>query len=119
MNKFLKILFPFYNTDRHNFLLKKWWFRLFIVIYLIGLVVSWGAISNNFAYSSWGWCYAITDYSDTAKFEQHLSKCGDMFEEYRLSSIFSSILAIMIIHYLIQFIFFKIIINFIALGGKK
>ncbi len=117
MNKFLRAIFPLYNTGKHSFLLSKWWFRLLIVLYIIVIIVGWGVISNSYAYSSWGWCYDLAIYSNnmSERFEQ----CGMFLDDSRWQVLGSSILSIIVIHYLIQLVFFKLIINFIVLGNKK
>lgn len=120
MNKILKIIFPFYNSNKHNFLYQKWWFRLLTVAYIIGIIIGFGIISSKINYSYWGWCYdlAVINYSGQ-NLTERLDECGKFLEQYRWESLSSSILFTLILHYAIQFIFFKIIINFIALGNKK
>ena len=115
--KILKILFPFYNYERHNFLYQKWWFRLLIVVYIVGIFVGFIYIGNILADSYWGWCYDSSMYYDN--YSERLELCGKFMNDYRWKSIGESILYTLIFHYLIQFILFKIIINFVVLGNKK
>jgi len=85
-----KIIFPFFNKEHHDFLIGKWWFRLFIIFYVVGVYILFSAISN------WnGW------------------------DRNLLWALPGTLVLTAIIHYIIQFIFFKIIIDFIVLGNKK
>lgn len=119
--KLKKIIFPFYKAERHHFLTEKWWFRLIIVFYAIGAVVLLGSIWSNFSGSSWGWCYdSLYLYvGNDAEFSQHFSQCKEIWKESFAWVVLASLVSTAVIHYLVQFVFFKIIINFIVLGGKK
>jgi hypothetical protein len=39
MSKIKKILFPFFNKERHSFLNKKWWSRVIMTLYVSGLII--------------------------------------------------------------------------------
>lgn len=119
--KIKSVLFPFFNINFHAFLIKKWWFRLLIVLYIIGIIIILGAISSKLAYSSWGWCYnsSYLYIDNNAEYVQHLDRCAQFLSQERLNVILVTILLTAIIHYIIQFIFFKIVINFIVLGSLQ
>jgi len=61
------MLFPFYSSERHSFLMEKWYFRLLFVFYIIGIIVS----PVVFALVTWellvesclrNWVYGISDW---------------------------------------------------------
>ena len=119
--KLKKITFPFYKTERHHFLTEKWWFRLIIVFYAIGVVVLLGSIWSSFSGSSWGWCYDSLYFyvGNDTEFSQHFNQCKEIWKESFAWVVLASLVSTAAIHYLVQFVFFKIIINFIVLGDKK
>lgn len=106
-----RIVFPFFSKERHSFLIEKWWFRLIIVLYVIGVIVVLSLTLENLQYSAWGWCYAIN--------VSPLDECGNLISEYRIQVILGTLLLTAFYHYVVQFIFFKIIVNYIVLGNKK
>lgn len=118
-NKALKILFPFYASARHVFLIQKWWFRLIIVAYSIFLVCL-PFFFLHMAYDSYvGWCYEAVGYTDYSLFQERLDLCAELHRKVMPDIWLTGIGGWLIVHYLIQFVFFKIVINFIVLGGKK
>ena len=119
--KLKKITFPFYKSDRHHFLTEKWWFRLAIVFYAIVAVVLLGIIWSSFSSANWGWCYdSLSLYvGNNAEFSEHFNQCKEIWEESFALVILATLTSTTVIHYLIQFIFFKIVINFIVLGDNK
>lgn len=68
-----------------------------------------------------GWCYDSLHlyYGDFAAFDREIEKCGLYAKEAQPVIWASGILGPLVIHYFIQLIFFKLIINFIVLGGKN
>lgn len=120
-SKAKKIIFPFFNANRHEFLTEKWWFRLLTVTYLIGVVVLLYKLLEAGSQQEWGWCYDSAHlYIDNAGgFAKRLDECGKMLNEARKIVWAWSFVATLVVHYLVQFIFYKIVINFIVLGGKK
>lgn len=115
-----KIFFPFFQKNRHSFLMQKWWFRMLIAIYIIGMIVllifSWIYTSDYF----WGWCYdGLFIYTNNNDFNKHFLECHAIGKENFLYAIFSTFSIVILIHYIIQLMVFKIIIDFIALGHKK
>ena len=116
-----KIVFPFFNKERNGFLMEKWWFRLFIVFYAIGTVILLGSIWLKLAASSWGWCYdSIYLYpGNGTEFTERFNNCRELWKESFALNLLITFISTTVIHYIIQFIFFKIIINFIVLGNKK
>lgn len=100
--------------------MKKWWFRLLIVIFLavfiFGIPTIWLSEVNK-VYDGCLQYYgsAILDHPEA------YSLCNSNAKKaWTYPGIISSALIMpILIFYLIQFIFFKIIINFVILGGKK
>lgn len=119
--KINKMAFPFYKIDRYHFLTEKWWFRLIIVFYSVGIAILLFSIWSIFSSSSWGWCYdnLYLYVGNYAEFSQHFNQCGEILKESFAWVVLGGFVSVAIIHYIIQFIFFKIIINFIVLGGKS
>lgn len=117
----IKIIFPFFKKEHHDFLMKKWWFRLFIVFYVIGVVFLLVSIWLKLATSSWGWCYDSLPYlvGNNAKFTEQFNQCREFWKESFVWVLFITFISTAVIHYIIQFVFFKIIVNFIVLGNKK
>lgn len=116
-----KVIFPFFNKVRHDFLMKKWWFRLLIVFYAIGIVVLLHSIWSYFEATTWGWCYdELHLYGiNNAEWTWHLNLCNKIREENFAWVLPGAFISTAVIHYIIQFVFFKIIINFVVLGNKK
>lgn len=119
--KLKKILFPFFKKQNHQFLTENWWFRLLIVFYVVGFFVVLGSILSIFSGAEWGWCYdSLYLYvGNDAEFTQHFNQCKEIWKESFALVILATIVSTFAIHYFIQFIFFKVIINFIVLGGQK
>jgi len=86
-----KILFPFYKSVKYGFLMKKWWFRFLLVIFMIVFLLSIIFIINDNTHQ-WG---------------------------YDWETIGGGIAFLIVIFYLFQLFFFKIVIDFIALGNDK
>ena len=115
-NKLKKILFPFYSSERHGFLMKKWWFRLLFVFYITGIIVSpvvfgtvaWELLVEPCFKYKYGLGIPHTDIDC-------IQVSRDTMLERRLYIIFGPIIT----HYLIQLALFKIVMDFIVLGGKK
>lgn len=118
--KLKKITFPFFNTERHHFLTEKWWFRLAIVFYAIGAVILLGSIWSSFSSAEWGWCYdSLYLYvGNDGEFTEHFNQCKEIWKESFTLVVLATLVSTIVIHYIIQFVFFKIIINFITLGGR-
>ena len=116
-----QVAFPFFKKDKHHFLSEKWWFRLLTVLYVIGIVILLFRIWDSLSYSAWGWCYdtSYVYFDEPSMFKQHLDECGQFLRSSRLEVIGGGIAITIFIHYLIQFIFYKVIINFIVLGTKN
>ena len=116
-----KIIFPFFNKNQHAFLLRKWWFRTIIVVYIIIFLIMPFIIFAMHVDSSSGWCYDSLSsyYEDKKEFNDHLKVCGELLSESRIPGVGLGIIGTFVPHYLIQIIFFKIIIDFIFLGSKK
>lgn len=113
-----KVAFPFYRA-RHTFLMDKWWFRLGVLFYGITII----AIGLYFFQESYkanaGWCYDLLAIYDYSEFDYQLSKCREMYEEGKFIMWLYGLLPTLLAHYLIQFVFFVLIMNFVVLGSKK
>ncbi len=119
MKKFKRILFPFYKEERHSFLKRRWWFRLITVIYIVALIVTPFIIFSSYGDNSW--CYDslnLYDYGSDS-YKQALSDCVKSGKEAILPAIGMGLGVTLVVHYLFQLLLFKLIINYIILGGKK
>jgi len=120
LNKTLKILFPFYNKEKHGFLFNKWWFRLLAVIYPIAIILFlfWYFNTQISIYTA---CYNgvmnLYDYG-TPAYKSLFAECQKGVYEAMLPSIGISVLMTVILHYVSQFLFFKPFI-YIIYGKKK
>lgn len=116
-----KILFPIFK-ERHRFLLNNWWFRSIIVIYIVLFVIAPFLIFSEHMHSSMDWCYeslpSLLTHNDRQSFNEELAKCTAYARDARIESLMLAIVGTLIIHYLIQLIFFKIVMDYIVLGGK-
>ncbi len=115
-----KVLFPFYR-ERHNFLYKKWWFRLAFVIYLILLVVAPIYVFATYTNSESSWCYNSLHlyYDDLAQFKEQSAECARIAKESILPGLGFAIIGTIVVHYLVQLIAFKVVADFIFIGGKE
>ena len=121
MSKIKKILFPFFKEERHKFLKQKWWFRLFIVVYISCLVISPFLIADAFFNSLTSWCYSSLPlyYNNTVEFNDQLRYCHEVVVGAQIPSLAMGIGLPLVIHYLTQLVFFKVIIDYIVLNTKK
>lgn len=128
-----KILFPFFNNDRHNFLLKKVWFRTLMVIYLCAMVlvvpVSWVAGVNGV----FGRCEVearnyfgngeipnpAISLDNFNSYHDYLEGCNQATRSLWSTICLEVTIISIALHYFIQFVFFKIVVDFIVLGSKK
>ena len=136
-----KILFPFYNQEKHGFLTQKWWFRGFIIIYIIIFVVSVYNTGTQQVENVYTQCIekitipsipddfhkyrTLKDYFDTPEskadqVESENSKkiCDEtkLNASLKLDVLKNVIVVPLTIHYIIQFVFFILIIDFVVLG---
>ena len=121
MNTLKKIIFPFFNKERHEFLFKKWWFRLSIVLYIVILVViAVMSFNDNFSYVKVCQDTAFQIYEPfTDGLKNELAQCEKMAYGALLPSVGYAILVTLIFHYIVQLIFFKIGVDYVAKGDKK
>ena len=75
--KWQRITAPFFK-ERHKFLSNKWWFRLIIVAYIIGFVITPFAIFARNMDMSTGWCYSELPFygNDRQGFNERLAQCS-------------------------------------------
>ncbi len=115
-----KFIFPFYKKERHHFLVEKWWFRSIIVIYVIAFVTTPFALWLWHVNQASGWCYdSLSLFLLDDTYSERLEECSKLARDAWTTGIQLAIIDWLTIHYLIQIIFFKIIVNYIVLGGKK
>jgi len=123
-----KVIFPFFNEERHGFLLKKWWFRAIIVMGVIFLIIipivffcayHKQQYYNNSACNSASFLGVCRHYD--ARSLQHVKEYNyEWFYNEKVSvwvkGIGLSVVGTIVIYYFIQIIFFQIAINYIFLG---
>ena len=120
-----KIIAPFYKFEKHSFLMNNLWFRLTIVIYIVMILVLIGLIWFNLSNIFWGKCFK--DLSnlpthlliDEATFGKFYNICEEQRTKYSTSILLGTLVFATITHYIIQFIFLNIFINFIILGHSQ
>jgi hypothetical protein len=121
-----KVFFPFFEQGKHSFLLKKWWFRLLVVVYLILFVVGLFAVTNAFYQTQIGWCWDMisNNYLDFSleTFSERSDYCSSLYslpQNDPWVRLGYSFIVTLVINYIIQIIFYKVLINYIVLGGKS
>ena len=124
MQKIKKLLFPFFNQERHGFLIQRWWFRSVIVLYSIAMIITpfivFGMSFNS--QTEWCWNGANAGYQihhNINIFNEDMDHCVTVNRQAILPSVATGLLAPLVIHYLIQLIFFKIVIDYIVLNYSK
>lgn len=115
-----RILFPFFGAH-HKFLLGKWWFRLLMLLYLFAIIASPFVIGSMYVEAETGWCWEYLQYLTTTGAEhsiwqEHLDSCMAIHKEIQTYVWGSMLLGPLVLHYLSMFVFFKVVIDFIALG---
>src|SRR3989344_7259736 len=118
--KIKKIIFPFYR-DRHQYLMAKPWFRGIFVIYMIGIVVIPTVIFfiQVDEYSDWCWNSLHLYYDTPDLYKEELENCAEIHREGLHTNLIVVPILTVITHYLIQLVFFKIIIDFITRGWEN
>ncbi len=126
-----KIIFPFFNREKHEFLTKKWWFRAIIVIFVSTFLLSIPVLlvstvngvyqncTKSVLRSYGGEIPSAESISELNGYYNSLGSCNDLAREWWTMALAPSIITPIIIFYLVQLIFFKVVINYIVLGGKK
>ncbi len=126
-----KIIFPFYKIS-HRFLMKKWWFRTIFAIYILLFVIfvplSWyGLITDSYnrcvsgveSYYG-GEPDPVKSISEFNEYYDSLNNCNyaakTAWGSWEVPTAWVLVVSITI-HYLLQLVFFKIIIDFIVLGN--
>lgn len=119
-----KFLFPFFK-EQHKFLIEKSWFRLLIVIYITAVIIFVPYTWYRLVASQYEDCEtrAVQIYGseEEAILAGAFVNCATLdfaFGWDGISFLFIFIPTV-IFHYLFQLIFFKVVINFIILGGKE
>lgn len=114
-----KIIFPFLNKERHNFLKNHWWYRLLIVLYVVFL------LAIPFYFYSTESRDDLNCLTHVEKFYENKVYLGDEAADkavdeclaYQASqsqtAVIYAILMTIAAHYAIQFIFYKIVIDYI------
>lgn len=140
------IFFPFYNSARHHFLIKKWWFRALIVIYIAIFIPSTFSIWRGYAEKEYQKCLdAIIWPSFSDEFHaQNTEDIEGLFKAMREDSVQQQaqserqtcddnayanwfdgkvfalgVLVPLMTHYAIQLLFFLVVVDFIILGSRE
>lgn len=98
----------------------KWWFRLLMILFFVILIISIPTIWLSEVKDVYNNC--IQYYGDViSEYPDAYSQCNSNARKaWTYPGILSEALITPIFFfYLTQLIFFKVIINFVALGGKK
>lgn len=115
-----KYLAPFF-AEQHGFLMGRWWFRLAIVAYVIAFLAL-PFYLYGIGIEPYLKCYdttvALFKYG-TSIFEQEMAHCQESVANVLPTVIGFAIVTTVVLHYLFQLIFFKLVMNFIILGGNK
>ena len=113
-----KILFPFLK-ERHTFLLGKWWFRFGIVIYFLAILVSPFLLFGNYM-EPYGNCYdsaqLLWKYHDL--WLERIEQCSQSARDAWPVAAAVGVLGTVAVHYFIQAVLFKVVIDFIVLGPR-
>ena len=110
-----KIIFPFFNKERHGYLSKKAWFRLIVAIYILILLVILCWLST--AYITNNSCDYDNDfYIGDTLMESEYPTC-DVVSQV-LPALGYSLVFVIVIHYVLQLLFFGIIIKIITIKNK-
>lgn len=126
-----KFLFPFLNNNRHNFLLKEWWFRaiatLYIFLLFISIPLAWFSLVANQYYncennikSNYG-DEVVSGKKHNSEYWNAIAHCNEIefIFGWDIQTFAGVFFFIAILHYSIQAIFFKVIVDYIILGGKR
>lgn len=134
MQKIKKLLFPFFNQERHAFLTKKWWFRTVVVLYVTGLIIAPLVIffpdyNIQGRYCRYYQSYKTQVESQSVGQKKSLDEifakswnnkdCREVTKKEVVSNILSATIIPIVLHYVIQLIFFKIVIDYIVLDYSK
>lgn len=118
------IIFPFFDKKKHSFLLDMWLFRTVVVVFISIFIISMPSI----------WLAKVTDVfknceknviplsqSNIYQWSESITWCNNLARSAWTwpGTVGDSVLIPIIIFYLVQLIFFKVVINYIVLGGKN
>lgn len=110
------ILFPFY-TNKHNFLKSKKWFNIISILYPVFLLSIFIHLYHLVVTVDLSDCYNFTKtfYAvDTVEFYRSIETCRKLYYSYLLQFGIIGPVSILIVHYIIQFVFFRMVINTIV-----
>jgi hypothetical protein len=118
-----KILFPFFNKEKHQFLTNQWWFRTIAVIFMLVFIFGIPSLYYREINEVYNKCIEVSTrslYIDDYP-ANYIMECNYLAREAWTwpGIIQDSITNPIIIFYLLQLFFFKIVINYIVLGNKK
>ncbi len=116
------IVFPFYK-ERHKFLVQKWWFRVVLLIYVVWLVISPFYMGFSYLITQTHWCYDgaelnLSFHNDLEVWRAEFEECQILAREQYAPSIGVAVIGSVVLHYLIQLLFFKVLMDFIVLGTR-
>lgn len=125
--KIKRIFFPFFDTKKHSFLFKKSWIGwVVVVIYLIIMVKLLLIVSLNLFPLTNEDVQVLCQTTPMQLLDDvftdnntNILKCETFYLKVLPNVLtFASFLIILVWHYIIQFIFFKILLNLIFLKNK-
>lgn len=128
-----KILFPFFDQTKHSFILKQSWFRgviaLYVLFALIFVPYYWGQTVLNDYYDCkaqaevrFGSDPALRNADQAVGYYDAYKYCSQIAKNEKENWLYPTItvaIEVAVAHYLIQFLFFTVLINFIALGKRE
>jgi hypothetical protein len=102
-------------------LLGQWWFRLGVVLYYLTLIISPFYVWYSYVNSSSKWCYdTLYLYLDsTSEYQHQLATCTKLARDAWGPGLILAIIVPFLVNLVFQLILFKIIVNYIVLGGTK
>lgn len=122
--KIKKILFPFYKPEEYGFLKEKWWFRLLILVFLVFVIVAPLVFASYSASSDWCWSNVQEKireggYPSDSAFREHSDYCVWVTQTAAWESLAVGVEVFLFSLYVLPLIFFKVIIDYVVLGGRK
>lgn len=119
-----RLLVPAYRPARHSFLMRRWWFRLFLVVY-VPFILLWGPVrwvgAVETAHNNCVATLTVSVGNGTPDFYRALSTCNDVARDAWTwpGVLWGSLLPPLLLHFIGQWVLFRVIVDFVVLGGKR